>query len=81
VAKANGEAKLKEYSVLLLYPDYIADGIETYYAFVQADSPRAAVGLAQNEAVKANELDGDEAQDFLPLLVTEGHNYGLPLDD
>jgi hypothetical protein len=72
----------KPYSVLLLYPDYANDGgAETYYAFVKAADPIEAVTVARRQALAA--LDGVifPPDDFLPLLVTEGHNYGQPLSN
>ncbi len=75
----------KPYSVLLLYPDYANDGgKETYYAFVEAASPAAAVAEARRQALEANEwADGTDAKarDFAPLLVTEGHHYGQPMSN
>lgn len=70
----------RPYSVLLLYPDYANDsGMETYYAFVEALNPLEAVAMAQRQAVTAQQgVDGDP-DDFAPLLVTPGHNYGEPL--
>jgi hypothetical protein len=70
----------KPYSVLLLYPDYANDsGTETYYALVEAADPDEAIELAQRQA--AASLDGVEMQpeDFVPLLVTQGHHYSESL--
>jgi hypothetical protein len=68
--------------VLLLYPDYANDsGIETYYAFVEATDPIAAVAVAKRQAVAAQEGVVFPPDDFAPLLVTEGHHYGQPLLD
>jgi hypothetical protein len=70
----------KPYSVLLLYPDYANDnGYETYYAFVEAPDPIAAVAVAQRQAVEAQEGIEIEPDDFVPLLMTEGHHEGQPL--
>ena len=43
---------MKEYTVLLLYPDYIANefGKETYLAWVTAQNPEDAVLTAQEKA-------------------------------
>ena len=74
----NGEAE--PYSVLLLYPDYANhSGNETYYAFVTASDPLDAVAKAQQKAAAAQEGIDIQPDDFAPLLVTEGHNYGQPL--
>lgn len=44
---------LKPFSVLLQYPSYIAqDGPETFYTFVKAANPGAALEAAQAKAVK-----------------------------
>jgi hypothetical protein len=74
----------KHYSVLLLYPDYIADtfGQETYYAHVQADNPAEAIIRAQTNAIDANPEYREECptgEDFYPLLLLEGKHYGLEI--
>lgn len=66
-----------EYSVLLLYPDYMADnyGQDTYYTSVHAAGPLEAITLAQQEVVaeNAHEQDDDmDPDDFVCLLVIEG---------
>jgi hypothetical protein len=63
-----------DYSILLLYPDYMQEtgAHETYYAHVTAPDPDAAVEIAQ--AFKANEMV--QPQDFVCLLVLEGHHQG-----
>ena len=77
---APGIACSKPYSVLLLYPDYANDdGTESFYAFVEATGPVEAVSLAQRQAVAANDCVEIEPDDFVPLLVTQGHHYGEPL--
>jgi hypothetical protein len=71
----------KPYSVLLLYPDHVNDGgNETYYAWVEAPEPVAAVAEARRQALATNEWTAEDvdAADFVPLLVTEGHRYGQP---
>lgn len=81
--KAAAAAILKEwkepYSVMLLYPDHLTGGPETYYTFVDADNPAEAVKLAR---IAASEANSDEDLTVLPeefelVLVTEGHNEGL----
>jgi hypothetical protein len=70
----------KPYSVLLLYPDYANDsGTETYYAFVEATDPIAAVVVAQRQAFADQEGVIFPPDDFAPLLVTEGHHASQPL--
>ena len=73
---------IKPYSVLLLYPDHRNDGgEETYYAWVEAPDPIAAVALAQRQALVANEWDDLDAADFHPLLVIRGHHYGQAMSN
>ncbi len=68
------------YSVLLLYPDYANDnGTETYYTLVKAVDPIEAVVLAQRKAATAQEGVDMEPDDFVPLLVTQGHHVSEPL--
>lgn len=71
-------AKLKPYSVLLLYPDYIADAYgETYYDFVLATCPKDAVKRARDRRIKTNDLSIEDFEDLAVQLVTEGHNKGV----
>jgi len=80
---------MKKYSVLLLYPDYIAEeyGKETFYAFVEAESSLAAIKAAQQMAADANEVyfeedteGNNDPADFSALLCIEGHHYGLEIE-
>jgi hypothetical protein len=74
----------KTYSVLLLYPDHVNDdGKETYYTFVEAADPIAAVAVARRRALATNEWTEEDVDpdDFAPLLVTEGHHYGQPISN
>jgi len=66
---------MTDYTVLLLYPDYIADefGKETYTAWVTAEDPERAILAAQKEAVGHVPEYDDSYMDFYPLLVVEGH--------
>lgn len=68
---------MKPYTVLLLYPESIAEqyGEDTYLAHVEADNWDEAVGLAQGQACDEGELE--LAPDFLPLLVIAGHHDDL----
>jgi hypothetical protein len=71
----------KTYSVLLLYPNHANDGgKETYYAWVEAPDPIAAIAEARRQALAANEWTEDDVDPagFVPLLVTEGHHHGQP---
>ena len=66
--------------MLLLYPDFLDDtGYETFYAFVEAPDPLAAVAVARQQAVAAQSVEIDDPTDFHPLLVTQGHHRSEPL--
>jgi hypothetical protein len=77
----------RKFSVLLLYPeDDNEGGTQTYYHLVEAESPEAAVLLAQTNAIAANgwgisdDEEGEAAYDlydFAVLLVTEGHHHDV----
>lgn len=72
--------KLKSYSVLLLYPDYISAWYgETYYGWVQAKDRDHAVYLARRKCAKTNDLllDENNEDDFAEVLVLEGHHEGI----
>ena len=73
-AKAAVPPLTKPYTVLLLYPDYIADnyGEDTYLAHVEADNIDDALTEAQLEAHKVNNFEGNH-NDFAPLFICEGH--------
>ena len=80
--------KRTPYSVLLIYPDYLSDGLETYYAFVRATCPAEAARNAQLKAARAarrgDDVDRDDlrelAQDFKVLLILRGHRKALVWD-
>lgn len=77
------EAPMKQYTVLLLRPDYIADdyGQDTYLAHVEAFDVLTAQETAQREAYQTDGFfdDGDDhdpgpsCADYLVLTVFEGH--------
>ena len=85
---------MKKYSVLLLYPDYLADtyGEDTYYGWVEAFSVAHAISKAQIDCYLA-QLDPDDLTqedsyfplydpvDMAPLLVTSGYNWGHRLPE
>ena len=62
-----------KYSVVLLYPDYLADNYpeETYLAWVTAETPRAAAAAARKEVVDAyvNEFGDDDPPDPIDFSV------------
>lgn len=71
---------MKPYTVILMYPDYVADDYgENYLAHVDATDPTEAVKVAQRQAMKenGNEPDDDgfdrEAAAYAPIAVFDGH--------
>ena len=71
---------MKPYTVLLLYPDYLADqyGLDTYLAHVDAENHAKAIRKAQVQALRAQGAYAvASADDFYPLFCTEGHHNDL----
>ena len=70
---------MKRYTVLLLRPDYVADGFgeDTYLAHVRAETPEEAITLAQQEVAKLDDIDDGEAADYYPLITTQGWHGDL----
>jgi hypothetical protein len=70
---------MKRYTVLLLRPDYVADGFgeDTYLAHVRAETLTAAITLAQQEVAKLDDIDGVQAADYYPLITTKGWHENL----
>ena len=71
---------MKPYTVLMLYPDYLADqyGQDTYLAHVEAENHAKAIRKAQVKALRAQgTCAGASADDFYPLFCTEGHHNDL----
>ena len=71
-----------KYSVLLLYPDYVAEnyGQDTFYDLVEAGTPAEAVATARMNALKCADRDGawiNDPEDFFLLLLIEGHRMAL----
>ena len=62
---------MKKFTVLLLYPDYLASqyGEETYLSHVLAMDVPAAIKRARKDAYRDNRDDTD----FSILFVAEGH--------
>jgi uncharacterized hydantoinase/oxoprolinase family protein len=81
--KPRKQKPLKDYSVLLMYPDYCSEqyGEDTYYDFVRARSPKEAVRIARKRCRDTNDLDLEDLYDLACLLVTDGHNQGLDEED
>ena len=69
----------RPYTVLLLYPDYLASdyGHETYLAHVHAHTTEAAIRFAQNEVASAGDNGLDSAPDFHVLAVFAGHQIDI----
>ena len=67
--------KTRTWTIVLLYPDYIADsfGQDTYLAYTEADDERTALRKAQLQAMNAQPpAHRRTADDFYPLAVFEG---------
>ena len=69
---------MTKYTVLLLRPDYVADGFgtDTYLAQVEADSVGAAVLAAQAEVAEIDDRDL-KSTDYYPLITIEGWHDDL----
>lgn len=70
---------MQDYTVVLIYPDYIAEnyGEEFYIDTVEAESPQDAVKAIQSKAMEANSdsEDGDEQvkpEDFALVACFRG---------
>ncbi len=72
---------MKKYTVLLLYPDYLANqyGEETYLSWTESKGPEQAISLAQAEAFEESEYDpqSGDPSDFAVLICIEGHHGDL----
>lgn len=71
-----------KYSVLLLYPDYVAEnyGQDTFYDLVEANTPAEAVAKARMTALKCadkNDTWINDPEDFFLQLLIEGHHMAL----
>ena len=68
-----------KYTIVLMYPDYIAEnyGEETYTAYVDADTLRAAIDSATEEALKANKITKKSGlrrpEDWAVVFACQGH--------
>ena len=73
----------QKYSVLLMYPAYMADHVgETYLDHVETDmGVLAAVNLAKHRAAR-HAAEVIHVDDFTVLLVSEGHIEDInPVDE
>ncbi len=68
---------MKQYTVLLLYPDYISSDREDFMAYVEANNPKRAVRAAREEAVKLNDLRVNSLDDFRTIAVFEGKHLDV----
>lgn len=71
---------MRKFTVLLLYPDYLAEtfGHDTHLTRIAAESPHAAIGLAQLEARRNANFNGaadGSHEDFHCLLCVEGRHF------
>jgi len=71
--------KAKKFTVLLLRPDYMADGFgeDTYLAHVRAQNPETAIEQAQQEVAKLDDIDDAKAADYYPLITIKGLHEDL----
>ena len=75
---------MKTYTVILLYPDYIAEnfGEEIFIDITQAELPAIAVEKVRKIAIAANADYKIDPEDFLPIAVFEGiRTPELTVDD
>lgn len=74
---------MTQYTVLLLYPDYLNDtGTQTYLAHVEALDANAGIELAQRQAIAAQgpqDVEDEDSDYFAPLAVFKGHLIDEPL--
>lgn len=70
---------MKNYSVLLLRPDYMTDnfGQDTYYAHVTASTPEGAIEAAKLDVLMADASKEGDKDDYAVLLVIEGHHENV----
>jgi hypothetical protein len=68
---------MKPYTVILIYPDYIASqyGEEFWYDHVEAETVAQAIEAARQNAQNCNETYDDCGKDFAVVAVFEGHHY------
>lgn len=72
---------INRYTVLLLLPDYMSDGTETFSTVVDAPTPRNASEQAKLEAHHTIfSVKSEDADDFLCLMVIEGDHLILYCD-
>lgn len=77
--KSKKENTMPEYTIVMLYPDYIASQFgETYQALVKAETIEEAIAMAQDEAAQVNELNTvGSPEDFAVTFACIGHFKNL----
>lgn len=84
--------KPEKFTVLLLRPDYLVDNYgrlsnyDTYLAWVEANSAKHAVQVAQKEVFEIDNPDmvdvrHEEPEDYYPLVVFRGHLEALAIPE
>jgi len=68
---------MKQYTVLLLVPDYFSEdfGHETHHSWVKAKSPTGAVHEARQKAWDTHKNEHCQKEDYYPLAVYEGWHW------
>ena len=71
--------KKRDYTVLLLRPDWLADGFgqDTYLDWVKAESAEEAIRMAREDVVKCDAIDDAQAADYYVLLTIQGRHSDL----
>jgi len=71
---------MKTYTVILLWPDYVASsfGQETYMTSVDAVDPECAVVTAQEEAMDSDDNINDKDDLFVIAVIEGEHNDVKP---
>lgn len=68
---------MRKYTVILLYPDYIADQFgEVFTGHIMADDADSVIPLAAKECLELNDLLDtypDAIPDFVTIAVYAGH--------
>ena len=67
---------IKKYTVVLLRPDYLADdyGVDTYTAYVEAETIGQAVKKAQKDVFHSDENIANSQEDYRLCLMFEGYH-------
>lgn len=71
---------MKAYTVILLYPDYLAAtfGQDTFMSHCRAQNPATAIRIVQEQAgKKAGIRDGSADEDFYCIACIAGHHNDI----